>query len=488
MHQVAIVGAGFAGIITALHLKKSGRTDFLIFEKANAVGGTWRDNVYPGCACDVPTPLYSIADEPNPNWSRFFAPQSEILQYLKDIVKKHDLEQYIRYDSDIIQCIFDENGGFWTLTDRKGRSTQAKVMIGAQGPLNRIALPNIAGRERFLGKMMHSADWDTAYDLRGKRVAVIGTGASSVQIVPVIAPEVADLTVFQRRAAWVSDRKDKPISEEKKILFKEKPQELAKLRRIIYWFLEVRGWLFTGNRLVYWLMQRQCLRKLKTEVHDAALRQKLTPDYNIGCKRLLSTDDYLPTFNRENVHLETEKIQEITADSIITANGKTHTIDVIIYCTGFDAAEIKHDRQIFGRQNRELYSEWQAASIQGFRGTTISGFPNMLTVLGPNTGTGHTSVLLNMESQMPYILQYLDKLDSLSANAFLDVKPQAQANYNQNLQAKFAGTVWTGDCGAWYKDSKGVNTTLYPRLIGAFRKEVARFDASEYEIFGFNDK
>jgi cation diffusion facilitator CzcD-associated flavoprotein CzcO len=331
---------------------------------------------------------------------------------------------------------------------------------------------------------MHSAEWDTTYNLAGKRVAVIGTGASSVQIVPIIAPEVAQLTVFQRRAAWVSDRKDRAISQRKQTLFAEKPQELAKLRRFIYWFLEVRGWLFTGNKLVYWLMQRQCLRKLQTEVHDAALRQKLTPTYAIGCKRLLSTDDYLPTFNRKNVHLQTESITEITENAIITADGKVHEMDVIIYCTGFDAAEIKHDRQIFGRQNRELYSEWSAASIQGFRGTTVSGFPNMLTILGANTGTGHTSVLLNMESQMPYILQYIEKLENLADNAFLDVKSTAQANYNAILQKKFKGTVWAGDCGAWYSDSKGVNTTLYPRLIAAFRKEVAHFDVENYEIIG----
>lgn len=479
-YAIGIIGAGFAGIIAAMHLKRTGRNNFVIFERATAIGGTWRDNVYPGCACDVPSYVYSIADAPNPHWSRMYSPQPEILAYLKDIVQTHGLEAHIRYGADIVHAEFKESEGHWLMTDRQGRSTIVKAIIAALGPLNRPKMPDIKGIGQFQGAAFHTSAWDNSIDLTGKKVAVIGTGASSIQVVPAIAPMVAELTVFQRTPAWISARNDHGISARQQLRLQRFPSLQRLIRNFIYEVMEFRGKMFIGNKFLHRFMTKLSLKKLAREVHDPVIRQKLTPQYQLGCKRILASDDYLPSFNRPNVHLVTEAIAEITTTGLLTSDGKEHPADVIIYGTGFEAAEIKTDAQIIGLQGRELFAEWIQKGMEAHRGTTFTGYPNLTYILGPNTGLGHSSVLHVMESQMPYILQYLDLLDEQGPNGFLDVKPEAQAAYNQALQAKFAGTVWATGCQSWYENSAGKNTILYPRLTRAFRKQMAHLDRENY--------
>lgn len=480
--QVGIIGAGFAGIIAALRLQQSNRRSFVIFEKAAEIGGTWRDNIYPGCACDVPSNLYSISFEPNPNWQRMYSSQTEILTYLKGVVRKNNIENHIRYDSEIVRYEFVEQYGLWKLTDRRGRAIVVQMVIIAMGPFNRPQMPDVKGIDAFLGKTLHSARWDNQYDLKGKRVAVVGTGASAVQIVPAIAPEVAQLTVFQRTAAWIGTRMDAEVPLARRLRYQKFPF-LQRLRRgLLYWFLEFRGLMFLGNERIHRYFHKLSLEKLEREVRDPETRRKLTPDYRLGCKRILSSDDYLPTFNRENVELETDAIQEITPDGILTKNGTRRRFDAIIFATGFEVADITTDMRICGRNGKELFAEWRENGLEAYRGTTVSGYPNLAFILGPNTGLGHSSMIHMMESQVNYILKYLDLLEKNGKNAFLDLKPSIQKHYNQTIQDQFQTTVWASGCASWYVNGAGRNTTLYPRLTARFRRETKQIDDSEYEF------
>lgn len=480
--QIAIIGTGFAGIIAAIRLQSAGYRSFVLFERAHDIGGTWRDNTYPGCACDVPSHLYSIATEPNPDWSRMFSSQPEIWAYLKKVVEKHHLQPHIQFNTDIVRQVFTAEHGYWQLTDRKGHTHTARIVIMATGPLNRPCLPNIEGMNTFAGKQMHSAQWDNTYDLHNKRVAVIGTGASAIQIVPAIAPEVAQLSVFQRTAAWIMPRHDRPITATEQARFKRFPKLQKLVREFIYELLEFRGLMFLGNKWIHRIGTRQAIAKLEKEVQNPKTRQQLTPTYQLGCKRILASDDYLPTFNRANVHLETDPIAHITHDAVITQQGNIYPVEVIIYSTGFVASEINTDERIIGLNGQSLFDEWQQTGLEAYRGTTISGYPNLAFVLGPNTGLGHNSVLHMMESQMNYIMQYIAHIVQCGNNGFLDLRPDVQKTYNEHLQAQFKGTVWDSGCKSWYLNSKGKNTTLYPRLTRQFRRETRHFDISDYVI------
>ncbi|NUO03238.1 MAG: NAD(P)/FAD-dependent oxidoreductase [Saprospiraceae bacterium] len=479
--QTGIIGAGFGGIIAALRLLESGRTSFVIFERAGEIGGTWRDNTYPGCACDIPSILYSIQSEPNPDWSRRYSPQPEILAYLKNVCAKHQLDQYIRLDSEIIRFEYLEQDGIWELTDRKGRRTTVRMIIPALGPFQSPKFPDIAGMADFQGKILHSAKWDSSIELKGKRVAVVGTGASAIQIVAAIAREVAQLTVFQRTPSWVSDRFDAESSAGLKTAYRRFPilQRLA--RQALFRFLEYRGRLFFGNRFRYWLFKKLCLKKLAREVTDPEIRRRLTPDYAMGCKRIVFSDDFLPTFNRHNVLLETTGIDRITPGGVLTKEGVERDFEVIIFATGFEI--IDFDRmKFFGRNERELYSEWKESGITAYKGTVVSGFPNCCLLLGPNSGFGHNSILLALEAQMNYVIQYLDFLEQQPGNTALDLKPGVQTRYNQALQQKFNNTVWNTGCKSWYLDEKGNNPVIYPGLMVDFQQETRVFNPDDYEF------
>jgi cation diffusion facilitator CzcD-associated flavoprotein CzcO len=320
--QVGIVGAGFSGIVAALRLQASNRNSFVILEQAASPGGTWRDNTYPGCACDVPSNLYSISSAPNPNWSQAYSSQAEILAYLQRVIADHKLEQYIRYNSDVTQLEFLEREGIWRITDRAGKTVTVRSVILGMGPFSRPNWPQIPGLESFSGQILHTARWDLSIDLSGKRVGIIGTGASAVQIVPEIVSSVSNLTVFQRSAAWIGDRMNREIDRAKQEQYQRLPWLQAFERNVLYWVMELRGTLFTGNKTIHNFVKSQSLKKLEREVPNPELRHKLTPNYEFGCKRILSSDDYLPCFSRKNVTLETDAILEVTQNGVRTANAQ----------------------------------------------------------------------------------------------------------------------------------------------------------------------
>jgi cation diffusion facilitator CzcD-associated flavoprotein CzcO len=479
--QVGIVGAGFSGVVAALRLKESNRNSFVILEQADAPGGTWRDNTYPGCACDVPSNLYSISTAPNPNWSQAYSSQAEILEYLKRVIADHNLGLHIRYNSDVVQLEFLEREGFWRITDRAGKVVTVRSVILGMGPFSRPSWPTISGLDTYTGKRLHTARWDHSIDLSGKRVGIIGTGASAVQIVPEIVSSVSHLTVFQRSAAWIGDRMNREIESAKQVQYQRLPWLQALERNVLYWVMELRGTLFTGNKTVHNFVKSGSLKKLEREVPDPELRRKLTPNYEFGCKRILSSDDYLPCFSRENVTLETDVIFEVTANGIRTANAQ-HDLDVLICATGFEVASISNDMKIIGLNGRELLSEWrERGAMEAYKGSSVAGFPNLNFMLGPNTGLGHSSMISIMEAQANYIIGYTALLEQ-HANAYLDVKAEIQREHNAQLQTQFVGTVWASGCKSWYINSSGKNTTLYPRLVQAFRNRTRGVNPLEYEL------
>lgn len=472
--KIAIIGAGFGGLCAAIHLKKEGFDDFAIFERSSDIGGTWRDNTYPGCACDVESHLYSLALAPKSDWSESFSGQKEIWHYMKEVVAKNNLSSHINLNTDIVELRYDEGKCLWDIKDRNGKTYQADFVIAAVGPLNRPAYPSIEGLDTFKGKIMHSAEWDTEYSLADKRVGVVGTGASAIQVVPSIAPIVSKLHVFQRTAAWCVIRGNKKISPFKKWLMTFHPFRWLERERI-YWENEIKGNSFLGVKWMHNIANKMAISKLKKEVKDPAIRAKLTPNYAIGCKRILRSDDYWPTFNRVNVELVTEHIQKITETGVILNDGRNIDLDCLALCTGFVAADFYLYTKIYGKGNTELVESWEKTGAVAYKGICTSGFPNFSFILGPNTGLGHNSVLHMMESQMCYIVQMLK-----SGKKELDVKPEVQQRYNEKMQAMFAGTVWESGCKSWYKNKDGKNTTLYPRLTKHYRHITKTFEAKDY--------
>lgn len=482
-YDVAIVGAGFAGLTAAIRLQQRGHTSFVVFERAAAVGGTWRDNVYPGCAVDIPAPLYSLSFAPNPNWSRLYAGQPEILAYLHDTVQRFALDEHIRYQTEIVQTEFRAEQGHWRLTDRAGNTTLARVVLLAIGPLNRPAVPRLKGLEGFLGKSFHSAQWEVGYDLTGKRVAVVGTGASAIQFIPEIAPQVRQLYVFQRTAPWVLPRLDRPFTERERGWFRRLPLWQKLQRTLIYWRLELQGLMFLGNERFAKLAtsvanhhRRKALR------HNPELERKATPNYQIGCKRVLLSNDYYPALTRPNVELVTAPIRELTAGGIVSEDGQEREIDVLIFGTGFVASSILVDMHITGLGGRNLLQEWQGPGPEAYHGTAVAGFPNLLLLVGPNTGLAHNSLVHVMESQVNYVLDYLRRLDQAGPGAYLDVKPEAQQRYNEQLQRKLGTTVWASGCQSWYLNAQGKNTTLLPALTVTFRRATRRVNLNDFSL------
>lgn len=477
--QVGIIGAGFGGMISALRLKESGRNSFVIFERADEVGGTWRENTYPGCACDVQSNVYSIASEPNPNWSETYSPQPEIWAYMKGVADKHKLRDSTRFNFNVTKAEFITEDGHWKVTNQNGESVTVKILIGAIGPLNRPIIPNFKGLEGFKGEQFHSSRWNHNYDLKGKRVAVIGTGASAIQIVPNIAPIVKDLVVFQRTAAWIAPRHNHKNSAFKKKLYATFPVLQLASRKIYYYFNELVGFAFIGNNMMHRIATKVSLRNYNV-VKDKITREKLIPNYKLGCKRVLKSDDYLPAFNRENVHLEVAGIDHFTKNSIVTKDGTEYQIDAVIFGTGFEVTDFQTGTQLVGTNGRDIFEYWREKGVAAYHGMTVAHYPNFGLLLGPNTGLGHNSVVDIMESQMAYLMQYIEAIEKLPANAAVDVKQDIQDKHNEELQKQFAGTVWSSGCKSWYLDKNGKNVTLYPRLNTTYRNTVKHFDKSVF--------
>ena len=480
--HIVIVGSGFAGIGLGIRLKQAGIHDFTILERAERVGGTWRDNTYPGVACDVPSHVYSFSFEPNPEWSRFYAPQEEILAYLEHCADKYAVRAHIRFGTAATSATFDERTGLWTVKTNRGETLEARVLVSGSGhALSTPVYPDIPGRDTFEGKAMHSARWDHAYALEGKTVAVIGTGASAIQIVPTIAPKVGRMHVFQRTAAWVTPKMDRPLTEREHRVFRRVPS-LQKLERgIIYWVMESMAVGYVVDPRLNAVREHFATKYLEKAVADPVLRAKLTPTFRMGCKRVQFSNDYLPALQRDNVELVTDGITEIRPHAIVTKDGTERPVDAIVYATGFETSEAKPPFPIVGRGGLDLKDAWKDG-IEAYQGTTVAGFPNFFMIIGPNLGLGHSSMIFMMESQFPYVLDAIQKLRARKLK-FVDVRKDVQAKYNRWLQGRLARTVWnTGGCDSWYLTRGGKNTTAWPGFTFEYRLRMRRFDEESYDV------
>ena len=477
--RVAIVGSGFAGLGMAIRLKQAGIHDFVVLERGREVGGTWRDNSYPGCQCDVPSHLYSFSFAPNPDWTRTFSNQPEIWAYLKRCAEDYGITPHIRFGHDVGSARWDTHAGEWRLETSEG-TIAADVFVSGMGALSEPSIPAIPGLDGFEGAAFHSAAWDHDHDLRGKRVAVIGTGASTIQIVPKIQPYVAGLKVFQRTPPWVLPHPDRPTTDLERRVYRALPPAQLAMRAAIYWARETFVLGFMHPRIIENTAERLGRAHLRRQVEDPELRRKLTPSYRMGCKRILISNDYYPALTQPGVELVTDAIAEVSGSSIVTRDGSAHEVDTIILGTGFHVTDLPAAEKIYGRDGRSLTDVW-AGRLEAHAGTTVAGFPNLFWLLGPNTGLGHNSVVFMIEAQIAYVMDALRTMEARGIHA-VEPRKDAQTRYNEELQRRMEGTVWTsGDCRSWYLDASGRNRTLWPGATWRFRQRTRRFDIANYE-------
>ncbi len=476
--EVAIVGAGFSGICMAIKLRQAGITRFKIFEKTGGISGTWYDNTYPGAACDVPSHLYCFSFELNPDWSRVFSPQPEIQAYTETCVDKYKIRPHVRFHCEIKGASFNEEKALWTIENKEGEKIQARVLVSAIGALNRPLIPDIEGLSDFSGDVFHSAQWNHDCDLKGKRVGVIGSAASAIQIIPAIAPEVKKLHVFQRTPNYIVRRNNRDYSEKEKKRFRRFPFLLRILRWAIYWFMESRFIAFKKGSKIGAFQAKRTIKSMCEQIPDPELQKKLIPNYPLGCKRVLLSDDYFPALNRDNVELITEGIEKITPNGILTKEGKTCEVDVIVLATGFQVADLLGPIDIQGRGGQPLSEAWKEG-VKTHWGLTVTGYPNFFFLLGPNTGLGHNSIIFMIEAQVNYVMKCLKKL---SQKKSIDVKKSAMETFDKALQKGLEKTVWAADCDSWYKTKDGKITTLWAHCTLAYWWALRKPKFSDYDI------
>jgi cation diffusion facilitator CzcD-associated flavoprotein CzcO len=475
--EIAIIGSGLSGVGMAIALRRDGIEDFVVLERAADLGGTWRDNSYPGCACDIPSVLYSYRDEPNPDWTRAYAPAPEIRDYIHRVAAHHDVERFMRYGHELLGADFDAGSARWELETRGGRY-RARTLISAVGALADPSIPDLPGLSTFAGTVFHSARWNHEHDLRGRRVAVIGTGASAIQFVPEIQPEVGRLTLFQRTPPWVLPRGNPSIPESMRRRFARHPSLQRLLRRGAFSVMESThlGFQHPALMKVAEHLGRDAIAK---QVPDPALQAKLIPDYSLGCKRVLQSDAWYPALVQDNVDVVTEGIRELTPDGVVDRAGVLHEVDTIIFGTGFHVTDLPIAERIRGRAGRSLADVW-GGSMQAHLGIDVPGFPNLFFLLGPNTGLGHNSVLLMIEAQIAYIRQALAHRER-SRLRTLEPTPRAQRDSIAEIDRGTRGSVWTaGGCISWYVDKTGRNSTLWPGSVRAYQRRVAHFEPRDY--------
>lgn len=479
--SIVIIGSGFAGLCMGIRLKKAGIEDFVILERGAAIGGTWRDNDYPGCACDVQSHMYSYSFEPNPSWSRMFAPQREIRAYIERVAAKYELLPHVRLNQNMTGARYDERTKTWDVAIEDGTHYRADVLVAATGGLSNPAYPSIAGLDSFQGEKFHSAHWNHGYDLTGKRVAVIGTGASAIQFVPQIQPKAGKVHLFQRTAPWVLRKPDRPVTGLERFLFDKLPFTQRLARRAIYWKCEARVLGIVKNPRFMDQAKHMALDYLHGVVKDPALRAKLTPNYAMGCKRILMSNDYYEALVQPNVEVVSDGIREVRAHSVITEDGVEREVDAIIFGTGFTAQTPVKPGMIVGKGGVDLVERW-AGAPEAYKGATIDGYPNFFFLVGPNTGLGHNSMIYMIESLSTYIVDAIVQMRDKGWGT-VEVRPDALRAYNDQLQAKVEGTVWqVGGCKSWYQNDAGRNTALWPDFTFNFRKQTAAFDAACYAI------
>ncbi len=479
--RVAVVGSGFGGLGAAVRLRREGVTDFVVLERASSVGGTWRDNSYPGCRCDVPSHLYSFSFAPNPEWPRTFSGQEHIRAYLEHVTDVFRLRPHIRFDSEVKRMSWNAERLCWDIETSSG-NLSADMVVSATGPLSDPKVPEIPGLESFPGKVFHSARWDHDYDLRGKRVAMVGTGASAAQIVPAVQPEVSRLTLFQRTAPWVMPRVDRNISDTERWLHRQLPFT-AHLRRGLLWGIrELQVQAFTKHPGQLGLVEEMARRNMARSIKDPVLRAKLTPDYRIGCKRILLSSDYYPALAQPNVDVVASGLAEVRGSTLVAADGSEAEADAIVFGTGFHVTDMPIADRVVGADGRTLAETWKGG-MEALRGASAAGFPNWMTIIGPNTGLGNSSMILMIESQLNYLADFVRQLDVLGGRVALDARPGAVRAWNHRVQERMKRTVWnTGGCTCWYLDASGRNTTIWPGTTGEFRRATRRVDLAEYDV------
>lgn len=478
VYSAIVIGSGFSGLAMSVRLKQAGIDDFVILERATDVGGTWRDNSYPGCACDVQSHLYSFSFEPNPNWSRMFPTQPEIFAYLKHCASKYGLRSHLRLQAEVVNARYDEAASLWRLTTRDGRRFSAHAVVSGMGGLSNPGFPDIPGRDAFTGPSFHTAQWDHSVDLRGKHVAVIGSAASAVQVVPQLVPKVARLDYYQRTPSWVLPKPDRPMRGWEKKLFSVLPFTQSLLRAGIYCMLESRVLGFTVHPKIMGAVQKMATMHIHKHVKDPERRKLLTPNYTPGCKRILISNDYYPALAKENVDIVNTGIQEIRSNGVVTKDGKLREVDAIVYATGFTIQDLVPRGMITGVAGRDLMDAWPQGP-EAYLGIAVSGYPNLFFLMGPNTGLGHNSMVYMIESQVNYVIKALKTMRDKKLRT-VDVKPEVQSRFGADVQKRLTQTVWASGCNSWYLNASGRNTTLWPGFTFAYRRRTKSFDLGNY--------
>ncbi|UZE96315.1 flavin-containing monooxygenase [Alkalimarinus alittae] len=482
-YDIVILGSGFSGLCMAIKLKEAGISSFIMLEKSNDVGGTWRENTYPGCACDVQSHLYSYSFEPNPDWTKSYPGGKEIQEYILRCTEKYNLRPSIRFNSEVKDATFDETNARWSIRTSNGTLYKAKSFIMGSGPLHVPSIPSIRGLDTFKGKVFHSAQWDHSYDLKGKNVVSIGTGGSAIQYVPEIAPDVKQLYVFQRTPAWILPRFESRYSNFRKKLFRRIPLFRKLHRARLYFSNEIRV-LPIYNPTFAKFLSNFAKWHIKSSLNDSSLVEKMTPDYTIGCKRVLISNKYYPAFNRDNVELVTDAVKEVKENSIVTQDGKERPIDAIILGTGFitDPRIYMKDFTITGLNGRTLLQQWEKGA-ESYLGINVSGFPNLFQLVGPNTALGHNSVIFMIECQVHYIIESLTLLKKKNAR-YMNLHQDALESFNQEIAAGLNDTVWSSGCSSWYTQDDGKNFTLWPGTTIKYRARTRRVITEHYHWEG----
>ena len=483
MLDALIVGAGLGGLAAAIRLRASGVESLLVLERAMEVGGTWRDNVYPGCACDVPSHMYSFSFEPNTEWTRPYPQQAEIQNYILRVTDKYQLRPLIRFGTEVTALRWMSESACWQVEVAGGKPLQARHVVLATGPLNKPLVPDIPGVQDFAGVAFHSNQWRHDVDLQGRRVAVVGTGASAVQFVPEIAKQASQVHVFQRTAAWVLPRWDQPYGVLRRWAYRWVPglQRLSRWR--VYWFNEMVGMGFMGSLRMQALLRKLALHHLARQVPSPAMQAALTPNFNPGCKRLLISNTWFPTLQQPHVQLHTQAVARVTPEGLVRADGTLTPCDVIVWGTGFKATEFVAPMQVFGEAQDgvvpELSAQWRTAPAATKLGITVAGFPNLYLLVGPNTGLGHNSLIFMIECQMDYIVQALQHLRRSGRQTLRLRVAVANADYRE-LQDKMKSTVWSSGCHSWYQNARGHIDTLWPGYTWQYWLQTRRFKADDY--------
>ncbi len=475
---VLIIGAGFAGLGTAIRLLQKGIDDFVILERSNEVGGTWRDNTYPGAACDIPSLLYSYSFEQNPEWSRAYSDSEEILGYINHVVGKYNLERFIRFGANVTGIGFDDETGTWTAETEEGTRYRGRTAVMAAGPLANVSFPDIRGLDSYTGHKIHSARWDHDYDITDKRIAVIGTGASAVQIIPEVVKTARSVKVFQRTPGWVLPRADFPHPEWAKAMFRRLPLTESAARQAWFWSHEMMATGMVWDTPVTTAIQWAARANLRRQVNDSWTRYRLTPDFRAGCKRMLMSNDYYPALQQDNCKLITWPIATLAPNGIRTADGIEHEVDCIVFATGFDVCKNGTPFRVTGLGGRQLAEEW-SRGVYAYKSISVSGYPNLFFTFGPNSGPGHNSALVYMEAAIDYIVKAVKVIVEEDLRSF-DVRADRQQEFNHRMQRRLASTTWNSGCKSWYLTTDGYNGTMFPGFATQFAWQLATVELRDH--------